>query len=263
MTIFRKSRAAHATLLAAVLVGAVALSACGTARSVSDSASILSFENEWTALYQQTVEVSRGGAGDIVAVRSGLKSLSERAEAQGDNASRSSDFAKAVSFYRIAATSAWQAGPPRNTAVLTVQEKGSAACAKLPQGEASQPRDCAFIRMAPSLAALDAKARKMEELRDAGPIIPANRLNEAEGVVSDVGDLTKSILDARTMAGAQSTSFDDYVKLNLNREFCTLQGFVGRISGSAPPADQKQRVIDAARAVQANLQRAAISTACS
>ena len=262
MTIFRKTRAAHAALLAAVLVGAVTLSACGTAQSVSDSASILSFEDEWTALYKQTVDVSRNGAGDIAAVRSGLKSLSERAEAQGDTASRGSDFAKAVSFYRIAATSAWQAGPPRDTAVLSVQEKGSAACAKLPQGDASQPRDCAFIRMAPALAALDAKARKMEALRDAGPTIPANRMSEAEGVVSDVGDLTKSILEARTMAGAQSTSFDDYVKLNLNREFCSLQGFVGRFSGSAPPADQKQRVLEVARAVQTNLRNASISTAC-
>jgi hypothetical protein len=243
------------TLLAAALVGAVLSTSCGTVQSVGDSADILSFEKEWTGLYQQLPT-------DPASVRPKLTSLSERAEAQGDAAASRNDLAKAVSFYRIAATSAWQAGPPRDTAVLTLQQKGSAACAKLPQRDASQPRDCALIKMTPSLATLDAKARKVEELRDAEPTILAGRLNEAESVVRDVTSLTQVLLDARSLAGALSDSFDDYMKLNFTREYCIVEGFTGHFGWSNPPADQHQRVNDMGIAMRHSLESARVSTSC-
>ncbi|MEJ1963391.1 MAG: hypothetical protein WDO56_18290 [Gammaproteobacteria bacterium] len=253
--------AVRAVAFAAVLAGALAMASCTTTSPVVSSASLIDLDKEWTTLYTGKLDAETTAAGSGASFNARLADLSTRAEAQGDALS-ASNAATAVGFYRIAATSAWKAGAPRDTQVLPIRDKGAAACARLPQGDASQPRDCAFIKVAPFLAALDARAVEIQALRDAGTTLPANRWEAVETVTRDVAGLMKNVLETRAAAGDPSASFDSYLKFNLTREFCMLQGLVGRFAASDPPEDRKRRVIEAAREAQGALQNATVSTTC-
>jgi hypothetical protein len=109
--------------------------------------------------------------------------------------------------------------------------------------------------MAPSLAALD------QEVRGAGTLSPADQA-KAEASIKRMSSLIKRVVAARSTSGSQSESFTEYVALNLNRAFCTLQGLFGRLANSSPPAEQMERARSAAVAAQTTLREAAISTAC-
>jgi hypothetical protein len=91
-----------------------------------------------------------------------LAELSERAleaaQGLGDE-----DIHQKIGFLRIAALSAWQAGPEGAPADAVVA--GDAACEALEakQDLAQLPRDCTMIRVAGPLHAQDAAARELEE----------------------------------------------------------------------------------------------------
>ena len=159
-------------------------------------------------------------------------------------------------------TSAWKSGAVREVQVLPIRDRGVRACEALPNRDASQPRDCALIRIAPLLATLGVKTREVQALRDAGETIPADKLDAAQAVTSDVAALIEEVLNMRAAATSLPESFDDYLKLSLNREFCMLQGLTGRFAASGPTEAQKARVIEAVRGAQTNLRNAAISTTC-
>jgi hypothetical protein len=241
------------TLRASLVVcAAVSLFACETA-PVLDSAELIKLDKEWIALYERKA----GGA----AVDDELANLSTRAERRGDIAS-ASDPATAAGLYRIAVTGAWTAGPPRNAQVLSLRDKGNAVCTKVAADPAAQPRDCAFIRVAPGLATLDEQAAVVKAIRDAGATLSVADINKAESVAQTLAQSIQRVLRDRPAPASQSKSFDEYIELNLNRSFCMLPGLVGRVSSNSPPQDQMQRIIASAKSAQDALRAADISTAC-
>jgi hypothetical protein len=231
--------------------GASLLFACETP-AVLDSAALIDLDKEWVTLYQSSA------TGTVAKDR--LAQLSVRAEQRGDTAS-ATDPATAAGFYRIAATSGWTAGPPRNSQVLVLRDKGDVVCTRIAADPGAQPRDCAFIRVAPGLATLDEQAAEVKALRDAGALGTAE-INKAERVVQTLTQSIQRVLQDRPAPASQSKSFDEYLELNLNRSFCMLPGLVGRVSSNSPPADQMERIVASAKAAQAALQAASISTAC-
>lgn len=242
-----------------VLVALLAAAAVPSCKTVAGSANVIKLDKELDGLYQQRIEAERTTPGSGAALSGKLANLSQRAEKEGNAAT---DPATAAALYRIAATAAWTAGPPRNTQVLPVSDKGTKACEKLPNGPASQPRDCALLKVAPLLAGLDEKQTEIGRLRGTSTTIPAASLNDAAAATKDVTLLMKQVLAARTTFVPAAQPFDDYLKHRLTGQFCTLQRFVGQIDASMPPEELMKGVTDAARDAQSSLQGAAISTAC-
>lgn len=235
------------------LCAASLLLACETT-TVRESATLIELDKEWVTLYQKKL------SGGDAAINDQLAQLSTRAEQSGD-ATSDAEPATAAGFYRIAATTAWTAGPPRNAQVLSIRDKGNATCTKLAADPASQPRDCAFIRVAPGLATLDQQAAEVKAIRDAATLSSAD-LHKAERVASTLTQSIQRVLQERPAPASQSKSFDDYIKLNLNRGYCLLPGLVGRVQSNSPPQDQMDRIIASARTARDALQAATISTAC-
>ena len=137
------------------------------------SVALIDLDKEWNSLYQQRL------AGQSVTDQ--LVKVSTTAEQRGD-ATSATDPATAAGFYRIAATTAWTAGPPRNQQLLTLRDKGEGVCAKVNPDPAQQPRDCSFIRIAPELAILDQQAAATKALVSAGATLDGANLTKAKSV---------------------------------------------------------------------------------
>lgn len=245
----------------ALLLSVLVLSACAA------PVALIQLDNEWARTYTAKLEAERANPDFLLSLTSSasfdaqLTDLSQRAEKQGD-AVGSKDPATALGFYRIAAAAAWKSGTARETQVLPISDKGVRACDALPNRDASQPRDCSFMRVVPQLASLDVKAREIGALRDAGAQIPEAQLPRAIAVTAEVTTLMENVLETRAASASMPPSFGDYLKLNLNGEFCTLQGLFGRVSASNPSPEQKNRMRDLLAGTQAKLQGAGIPTTC-
>jgi len=247
---------------AATLVScALALSACASA------VSLIQLDNEWARTYTARLETERANPDFLVSMTSSasfdaqLADLSARAEREGD-AALAKDPPMAVGFYRVAAAAAWKSGTARETQVLPISDKGIRACESLPKKDASQPRDCAFIRLVPELASLDVKMREINGLRTAGPQIPADKFSRTVAVTGEVTSLMGQVLSVSAAAVSPPKSFSDYVAINLNAEFCNLQGLTGRFASSNPPPEQKAQMSDLVNAAEQKLQAAGVSTTC-
>src|SRR5688572_5235643 len=235
-----------------VACAASLLFACETA-STLDSAALIDLDKQWVALYQKRLEAAQGNT-SAAAINDELARLSKDAEERGD--ASSADPATAAAFYRIAATSAWTSGRLRNEALVALRDKGNAVCEKLAADPSAQPRDCAFIRLAPDLASLDQSAA---EAKGIATLDGAN-LTRATKVVDTMTTSIERVLRDRPAPGAQSKSFDDYIAVNLNAAWCTIQGLVGRPS-SASSATLESLVAKGKTARDA-LRAQSISTQC-
>jgi len=224
---------------------------------VTGSLNIKDLDDKLVALYQEKLAATGDARADA---NRKLADVAKLAAGQGDAATANPS--SAASFYRIAATAAWAAGPPQNTNVPDLSDKGAGACARLPNGDASQPRDCLVLKMAPNLALLDEKAEDVRKLRDAAATIPSNSFDAATSLSEDVSTQIRKVVDARTAAGPQSESFDQYLHTNLNGQFCMLQGMLGRFALSSPPEPLLERVRAAVRDGRAALTTARMSTTC-
>jgi hypothetical protein len=234
-----------------VLAGAFLLLGCETS-PLGTSVTLIDLDKEWVNLYQQRL------AGQLVADQ--FVQLSTRAEQRGD-ATKDRDPATAAGFYRIAATTAWTAGPPRNEQLIVLRDKGNGVCARVNLDTAQQPRDCAFIRLAPELATLDQQAVATHALVSSGATLDGANLAKAKSVADTTSKSIRRVLEGRPPPSSQSKSFDDYVVKNLNTAFCNVQGLVGLPSSAAD--DELQPLIASAKAAQDALQAASISTQCS
>jgi hypothetical protein len=239
-----------------IALAVLAIAGCEVPKKLGESASIIDFDKELAALY--SAKLTPGNAGADTSAQ--LAKLATRAAQQGDAAA--DNVPSAVSFYRIAATAAWAAGPPHDSGVPDLSEKGAGACAKLPHGDASQPRDCAVLKMAPDLALLDAKAVAVQKLRDASPLIPQASFDAAASLAEDMSTGIGKVLEARSAAGPQAESFEQYLKVAVNGHFCTLQNLVGRLANSNPPEGLKARAITAKSKAQASLLAASVPINC-
>ncbi|HUQ09601.1 MAG TPA: hypothetical protein VM146_04740 [Steroidobacteraceae bacterium] len=188
-----------------------------------------------------------------------LATLSKQASAQGD---ASTDAAAAVSFYRISATAAWGAGPPQDTRLLPVSDKGTAACSRLPDGDASQPRDCAILRMAPTLAVLDKQRSVVGEMIRSGRMIPGNEIAHAVQSAIDNFHHIHDALDQRRSAGTLPESFDDYLKHRVNAYFCAGQWLQGKLDESGSSPQQNALIKAASLEAEHEMTASSVNVAC-
>lgn len=90
-----------------------------------------------------------------------LIELAMRARTTGMEAEAKGDDLNAISFYRIAAVSAWLGGAPNITAYT---DSGSKKCDELKRGNGAAPRDCAMLKTIPYLAINAARAPELNEV---------------------------------------------------------------------------------------------------
>ena len=227
--------------LAVVCTAASLLCACTTV-------SLLQLDNEWTRTHQAQLQAeSTPSSPEYLATdfETQLAGISDRAAAAGDKVA-TADAATAIGFYRVAALAAWKSGKQRENRVLVFSEKGRLACKSLPQGPASQPRDCALLEITPHLAAYDRDVRGMQAIKTAADstatkTIPAEKLVETEDVIKSASAATLRIAAARkTLAGLPlPETFFSYLNATVERMYCTTSGFIGRAL-----AGERERFID-------------------
>src|SRR5262245_35244211 len=97
----------------------LSIAGCETTAGVAGSMSIKDLDDKLVALSQEKLAAAGGSQSET---NKKLGALATAAAKQGDAATANA--ASAVSFYRIAATAAWVAGPPDNTNVPDLSEKG-------------------------------------------------------------------------------------------------------------------------------------------
>lgn len=102
---------------------------------------------------------STGGGNDCQAsiAKTARESLAAARETRSDQA-------MTVSFYRIAAVGSVEAGPLGSSTLPQAADEGAAACDRLPQKDASAPRDCSLIRLALPLGVGRELAAQTQEL---------------------------------------------------------------------------------------------------
>jgi len=228
---------------------------------------LIQLDNEWARTYAARLEAERANPDFLLSLTDSasfdaqLADLSARAEKQGD-AALAKDPATAAGLYRVAVAAAWKSGTVRETQVVPISDKGIRACESLPNKDASQPRDCAFIRLVPQLAALDVKGREVRALMVLAPPVPPEKLAAELDVAGKISGLMAEVLALLAAAPSPSASFSGYVKLNLAAEFCTLQGLSGRFFSSGPSTEQQERMRTFVRGAESKLQDAGISTTC-
>jgi hypothetical protein len=188
-----------------------------------------------------------------------LATLMKQASAQAD---ASADPAAAVSFYRISATAAWGAGAPHDTRLLPLSDKGSAACARLPNGDASQPRDCAIFRMAPRLAVLDKQYVATGKMIESGRRIPADGIATAVQSAVDNFHNIHAALDQRRAAGALAESFDGFLRQRFNAYFCAGQWLQGQVDASGSTSQQNALIKAASLEAERDLTASSVNVTC-
>jgi hypothetical protein len=193
------------------------------------------------------------------AVSEQLATLMKQASAQGD---ASTDPATAVSFYRISATAAWGAGPPHDTRLLPVSDKGSAACSRLQNADASQPRDCAIFRMAPMLAVLDKQYLATGKMIESGTRIPADEIPASVQSAVDNFHNIHDALDKRRSAGALAESFDAFLKHRFNSYFCAGQWLQGQVDASGSSPQQNALIKAASLEAERDMVASAVNVTC-
>lgn len=233
-----------------LLLGVSLLLGCETS-PVGNSVALIDLDKQWVSLYQQRL--------DGQPVTEQFVDLSKLAEQRGD-ATKDADAATAAGFYRIAATTAWTAGPPRNQQLVTLRDKGDAVCTKIATDPARQPRDCAFIRVSPELATLGQQAAATRALVTANATLDGANLVKARNVADTTSKSIRRVIDGLPPPASQSKSFDDYIAQNVNAAFCNLQGLVGLPSSATD--EELQPLIASAKSAQDALRGASISTQC-
>ena len=114
---------------------------------------------ELADLYWAKSEAVNGGHWEQeVTVNAALSALANEAAAQAANPSNSQ--ADRISFYRIAATAAWQAGDAK---VVTYANEGFSLCN--PENYRKAPRDCGMLSVIPGFASVDELTKRIEDIR--------------------------------------------------------------------------------------------------
>jgi hypothetical protein len=148
--------------------------------------------HELADLYRAKSEALNSGHWEQeVTVNAALSALADAAAAQG--ADTSSSQVNRISFYRIAATAAWQAGDPK---VVAYANEGFSLCT--PENYPKAPRDCGMLSVIPGFASVDELTKRMEGIRrrgSGGPNPPAEQ--EVVQLFEDIRSRIDSLLRNR------------------------------------------------------------------
>ena len=134
------------------VVALISISGCTTAMQLQDA------NEQLISYYYAKEQASDNPAMEETAIAS----LRDLARETAKRANSEKDPLNKISFYRIAATAAWQA---RDNKVLEYTEAGNAACI---DNWSTAPRDCGMLTFIDDLAAVDETTRRFNELRHSG-----------------------------------------------------------------------------------------------
>ncbi len=140
-------------LLVALISAVLGLAGC-TALQLRDANSQL------TTYYYAKQEAVKNG--DFEMIASAFSSLSTLAAGAAEQAKKEKNVMNQISFYRIAATAAWQAEDKR---ALEYGTDGQKLCN---EGENFQntPRDCGMLAVIPTLASIDETTKRLDALKE-------------------------------------------------------------------------------------------------
>ena len=148
--------------------------------------------HELADLYRAKSEVINSGHWEQeVTVNAALSALADEAAAQGAEPSNSQ--ANRISFYRIAATAAWQAGDVK---VVTYANEGFSLCSS--ENYQKAPRDCGMLSVIPGFASVDELTKRIEDIRrraSGGPSPPTEK--EVGQLFGDIKSRIDSLLKNR------------------------------------------------------------------
>lgn len=167
------------SITVAILLAGSSLAAC-TAFELRDANSQL------TELY------AAAASGDAIAssnARSGLATLAADA---GAAAARASVPANQISFYRVAATAAWQARDFEGASAYA-----DAAAELCRANAAAVPRDCAMLGIIPSLAAVDELTLRLDTRPDRSTLLDIFRLygSRADELIAERAEIARGPVD--------------------------------------------------------------------
>ena len=208
----------------------------------------LRLNEELTNLYSAKIDAK--DSEDVIlqeTVAEALNSLAIRAETL---AKQSKEPVDAISFYRIAATAAWQG---RSENVADLSEEGWKICDD--SGVETAPRDCMMLLVIPDLAATDALTMRLEkanqEVRKQRSLPDeqqsATRLNELkEGSIEIFDSLAnrfKALGDSKAKFSAVSVPppLAERMNTNLNFIFCQMRVANGTLLVAAGDEDPGYR----------------------
>ena len=233
--------------------------------------SLLLLDNEWAQTYRAKIQ-SVKDEDDYIATMSNydmqLADLSARAAVACDKA-MDHDAPTAVGFYRIAVLSAWKSGEIAEETVPAIAAKGAQACAGLPKGIASQPRDCSLFDIVVSFARYDRKQREAATLlRNFSGLDSRLPRDEAERAIvlhHELTDIFMAIGERREAMSqwALPQTFRSYVAENWKRVFCATEKLllvVGNTYGQS--SAQTRSVVEESKIMQLALQTAHIPVNC-
>jgi hypothetical protein len=185
--------------------------------------------------------------------------LVANARAARDEAQASAaDPLTAVSFYRIAVVSAWQAGPAGESELTAIYDAGVATCERLPQQDASAPRDCTLIRLSLPYAVHDRARRQLDpidarvEALPPGSALPAT---EGPAIQRLFGDLERQLVkvsDLRARAKTLAAPPELIASIDARRQqmFCSvtlafrdLRAVQGNTLTTLKPVTQRKEVL--------------------
>lgn len=234
----------------------VALSAAlALASAACTTLGLRSTENELEKSSQERAAAKKAGQDPSpIEARLGANALRARDEAQAS----AGDPLTAVSFYRIAAVSAWQAGPAGESDLTPIYDAGVAACEKLPQQDASAPRDCTLIRLSLPYAVHDKARRQLDaidarvEALPAGGSLPATEEPTIERLFGDLERQLEKVNGLRARAKTLSAPPELVESIDVRRKdmFCSvtlafrdLRAVQGNTLTTLKPMTQRKEVL--------------------
>lgn len=179
-----------------------------------------------------------------VTVNAALSALADEAAAQG--ADKSNSEINRISFYRIAATAAWQAGDVK---VVRYASEGLSLCKQ--ENYLKAPRDCGMLSVIPDFASVDELNKRIEDIQSRVGSVP-NLPTEQEVIqlFDDIKTRINSLLAKRDPIKKSSAHPDliQGIDKRTGSIFCshlrTTETLIARIAGDESAAYRKAKCDD-------------------
>lgn len=200
---------------------------------------------ELTDLYRAKTEAINSKQWEQeVTVNAALSALADEAAAQG--ADKSISEVNRISFYRIAATAAWQACDAK---VVVYANEGLSLCT--PENYGKAPRDCGMLSVIPGFASVDELTKRMEDIQRrvrGGPNPPTEK--EVVQLFDDLKSRIDSLLRNRNTIKQSSAhpklmeEIDRQTGTILCSHLQTARGLIVRVAGDESAAHKKAQCDD-------------------
>jgi hypothetical protein len=179
-----------------------------------------------------------------ITVNAALSALADEASAQG--ADKFNSEVNRISFYRIAATAAWQAGDAK---VVEYASDGFSICS--PENYGKAPRDCGMLAVIPDFASVDELTKRIDDIQrriSAGPTPPSEQ--EVVQLFDDIKSRIDSLLAKRDPIKKSSAhpaliqGIDKRTGTILCTHLQTAKVLIVRVAGDKSDAHRKARCDD-------------------